>query len=608
MTTDDISAQSGQRAARPRFHLIYFALALFDLLAVCLGLFLIDRLTHVHRQSVQASQDWGHRLEASAELMQLAAAVDAPGNEIFDSRDIEGESRRLDESLAAFDRRADELRQELSRNLDSADAGTLLKRLDSLELAMARLVSEARTILELFRHEDLQAAGERMAAMDRQFVQVIGALSDFGVEVGRLQRAHFQRQIATADTWRKLEYVVAGLIVLMVVGVTLYGQALSRRMNRAAQELADYRAHLEEMVDARTAELKATHEQLRQADRLASIGTLAAGLGHDMNNVLLPIRARLDAIGAGLSAEGKEHAEAIRRSLAYLQQLSDGLHLLALDPEDSEASGLATNVGEWWRQIGSLMTKAAPKRIAFQVDLPTDLPEIAVPPHRLTQAILNLVVNSGEAIRGEGIIRIWGRDVAEAGVVRIGVTDSGEGMTEAVRRQALDPFFTTKKRGLGTGLGLSLVRGVAQAAGGSVSIESAPGKGTTVTLDLPTFQRSDVSPTARPNGQRSALITIRDRRAATYVSSLLQTARFVVRHGDVDDEEGSRLWILDPGAVSVDSARRFLQADASRRIILFGPHGEQWSSLGAATIEDPTDFEQLRDTLAEVLQAISGPA
>ena len=101
---------------------------------------------------------------------------------------------------------------------------------------------------------------------------------------------------------------------------------------RVEAELADHRVHLEEMVRQRTEQLQASNEQLRQADRLASIGTLAAGLGHDMNNVLLPIRARLDALDAAkLSAEVREQLQAVRRSVNYLQQLSDGLHLMALD-------------------------------------------------------------------------------------------------------------------------------------------------------------------------------------------------------------------------------------------------------------------------------------
>jgi PAS domain S-box-containing protein len=371
------------------------------------------------------------------------------------------------------------------------------------------------------------------------------------------------------------------------------------------EELAQHRAHLEEMVRERTAQLETSHEQLRQADRLASIGTLAAGLGHDMNNVLLPIRARLDALDAvGLPAHAREQFKAVRRSVAYLQQLSDGLHLLALDPEDAEASTASTNVADWWKQVGPLLTKAVPKRITFQFDVPDDLPEIALPPHRLTQAVLNLVVNAGEAIADEGVVRIWARAADRRSLVELGVTDTGEGMTPEVRKHAFDPFFTTKKRGLGTGLGLSLVRGVAQSAGGSVEIESEIGRGTTVKLSLPAVSQRPASAEDSAS-ERCAVISIRDRRAATFIAAILQPA-LSVRMSNSQEPGPSRLWIIEPGGVSLQAARQYLRADRRRRIVVFGPADAEWTALGIAAIEDPTNLELIRSTLGEALTAQAG--
>lgn len=373
---------------------------------------------------------------------------------------------------------------------------------------------------------------------------------------------------------------------------------------RFEDELANHRMHLEEMVKERTAQLEASNEQLRQADRLASIGTLAAGLGHDMNNVLLPIRARLDALdAANLPAEAREQFLAVRRSVNYLQQLSDGLHLMALDPEDAEASSGQTNIHEWWKQVGALLSKAVPKRIALSVEFEADLPEIALPPHRLTQSILNLLVNAGEAIRGDGRVRLWAQKARRGRAVQIGVSDNGEGMTPEVRKHALDPFFTTKKRGLGTGLGLSLVRGVAQSAGGIVHIESEVGKGTTVVLNLPI-----ASNRSRGSGDGSipdhvAVISIRDRRGASLVSMLLQAGRFAVKSADAPPADSSRLWIVEPGATTIDAARRYLREDRKRRIVLFGQPENDWSKLGVFVIDDPTNMDTIRRTLGEAIAA-----
>lgn len=383
---------------------------------------------------------------------------------------------------------------------------------------------------------------------------------------------------------------------------------------RIEDELAIHRTQLEAMVKERTSQLEMSNEQLRQADRLASIGTLAAGLGHDMNNVLLPIRARLDALDAAkLPPHVREQFHAVRRSVNYLQQLSDGLHLMALDPDDADASTGETNIEEWWKQVGALLSKAVPKRVALSVEFEPNLPEIALPPHRLTQSILNLLVNAGEAIRGEGRVRLWAsrtgsaktaKSAAQAATVRIGVTDNGEGMAAEVRKHALDPFFTTKKRGLGTGLGLSLVRGVAQSTGGTVEIESEVGAGTTVVLNLPTAASRGRSAADVHDPNHAAVISIRDRRGASLVSTLLNAGHFTVKVADAPGSERSLLWVVEPAMTTIQAAAQYLRADRKRRIVLFGQPETDWSKLGALVIDDPTNMDTIRRTLGEAIAAI----
>ncbi len=379
------------------------------------------------------------------------------------------------------------------------------------------------------------------------------------------------------------------------------------------KELTRHRAHLEQLVEERTRELRTSHNQLRQADRLASIGTLAAGLGHDMNNVLLPVRARLDAVEAmALPVETREHLSAIRRSIQYLQQLSDGLHLIALDPDDTQASTDATNLALWWQQMSPLLLKAVPKRVTFESSLPSDLPPVNVPPHRLTQAVLNLVVNAGEAIADQGTVRVWGR-VIHCGdrqwYVQLGVSDTGEGMPPEIQQRALDPFFTTKKRGLGTGLGLSLVQGVMVAAGGGVEIDSEPGRGTTVTLTLPVAHRAD----GDANAAHLAEISLLDPRAASFVGALLEAGGYHVRYASADSvsdahasRESGAMWITEPAVTGPQTAKRWLRADRRRRMILFSPRVDEWAALGVLFVTEPDDFESIRRTINVALDGMSG--
>jgi hypothetical protein len=322
-----------------------------------------------------------------------------------------------------------------------------------------------------------------------------------------------------------------------------------------------------------------------------------------MNNVLLPIRCRLDAMDTSeLPAEMREQFKAVRKSVAYLQQLSDGLHLLALDPDDLSASSETTDLTLWWNQVGGLLRKAVPRERTFEARIPERLPLVSVAPHRLTQAVLNLVVNAGEATDAGGRVLVWAEPSEDRRSVRLGVTDNGRGMTDEVRRHALDPFFTTKKRGLGTGLGLPLVRGVVQSAGGTLSIDSAPGLGTTVTLVIPASEAADVPAEV----DMAADVSISDARVASMVVAYLAAAGFDAKRSREPRGRGSYIWITEstPGAEAM--ARRYLRADRARRVVVFGNGGasEEWTKLGALLVEHPEDFGEIRARLGEAISAV----
>jgi PAS domain S-box-containing protein len=370
----------------------------------------------------------------------------------------------------------------------------------------------------------------------------------------------------------------------------------------ADAELHRYRDHLEELVAERTSELEASHEQLRLADRLASIGTLAAGLGHDMNNVLLPLRCRLDALDASdLPSKAGRHFDEVRKSVQYLQQLADGLHLLSLDPEDAEASLEGTDLPEWWDKVGPLLARGLPRDVRLATSWPSTLPAVAVPPHRLTQAILNLVVNAGEAVSDGGKVRIWAHTSDDHRYVRLGVTDDGVGMTPGVKRRALDPFFTTKKRGLGTGLGLSLVQGVVRNAGGALTIDSEPGEGTTIVLDLPV-----AGPAPAESPELRAAVSVTDTRLASFASTLLEAGGFTVSTRGERDPGDADVWVTDPEPDALEQARAFLAADDRRRVLALGRAEPEWTQLGAVIVEDPEDFEDLRERVLEAVSGLNG--
>ena len=292
-----------------------------------------------------------------------------------------------------------------------------------------------------------------------------------------------------------------------LIGVTsditrhrLSEESLTRRQGDLERELLE-----------RSGQLDHSNAQLRVADRMVAIGTLAAGLGHDMGNVLLPVRAHLNA--AGVVTQNPlvvDHLDAIGRSIGYLQQLADGLQSMASEPETQAGRTPSTDIHSWWSRVGPLLVKALPKHIGFREDLPPDIPRVALQEHQLTQAVLNLVVNAGEAIGNtptggkEAEVLLRAREVRSDArhEVEICVADNGPGMTDHVRRHALDMFFTTKQRGMGTGLGLTLARSVVERAGGSVEIDSKLGRGTSVSMRLPACRSEQATGKAgRPVGR-----------------------------------------------------------------------------------------------------------
>jgi PAS domain S-box-containing protein len=243
---------------------------------------------------------------------------------------------------------------------------------------------------------------------------------------------------------------------------------------------------LERLVTERTDALEKATERLRLSERMAALGTLAAGLGHDLGNLLLPLEVRVQLLQNGnLSPELHEHVAGIESCLRYLKRLSSGLRQLATEPRDVPYSE-PTEISEWWAEVDILLKNVLPRGVRLEGDFPRSTCWVAIGRVSLTQAVLNLVQNAADTLseRGTGHVRVGVEDDARAGMVTVCVTDDGQGMTDDVVRRCMEPYFTTKSRGVSTGLGLALAGALVAAVGGRVEIDSTVGVGTTVRLVL----------------------------------------------------------------------------------------------------------------------------
>lgn len=345
-------------------------------------------------------------------------------------------------------------------------------------------------------------------------------------------------------------------------------------------------------------ERKTMEANLRQADRLATIGAVAGGLGHDINNLLFTLRMGTDVLGrCPLSPDGAAAVQSLRNVTGYLRDLSRGLHLVALDPEcRGDGTSKRTCLEEWPPGTTALLKTMSGRGIGVELEIPAGLPDVHIAPHQLTQIVFNLVGNAVSAIKDAprpdgGVVRVSACLRPGESRVRFQVADNGCGMSKEVLARAFEPFFTTRAGRGGTGVGLALVKRLVTEAGGEVSIESKPGTGTTVTVDLCAAPEVAVVPEAAADSP-GAMVSIADARAAALVRGLLARMGLVVRSNS--DPDGARVWVVDPAAVEVKQVERWAADRAQqRRVVLFGkpplnlrPPGKRssrWSSRTRTT-------------------------
>jgi PAS domain S-box-containing protein len=225
-------------------------------------------------------------------------------------------------------------------------------------------------------------------------------------------------------------------------------------------------------------------QQLRQAERLDSLGRLAGGIAHDFNNILAVISGYATMLAEELDESGPNRADAqaieqaAARGSALTRQLLIFSRLEPSRPETLDLNVVATDMQR-------LLARTLGEDIELRTVLEPDLPPITMDRSKLEQVLMNAVMNSRAAMPGGGRLTIGTAAEPGGGFVDLTITDTGCGMAPEVAARAFEPFFTTKGRGNGTGLGLATAYGVVTDAGGAISLESQPDQGTTVRVRLP---------------------------------------------------------------------------------------------------------------------------
>jgi len=330
-------------------------------------------------------------------------------------------------------------------------------------------------------------------------------------------------------------------------------------------ELNDLAKDLERRVEERTAEHAAAVAQLHEVQKLETLGQLTGGVAHDFNNLLTPITGALDILHKQYGDQDPRSArllgnalKAADRAKTLVQRLLGFARRQTLQTEAVDIVRLITGMRD-------LIASSVGPMIEIRVEHDPDLPNAVVDPNQLELAILNLSVNARDAMPEGGHLTIAVRkEAVKAGTVpllsagdyvRLSVIDEGCGMSSDTLARAIEPFYSTKEVGRGTGLGLSMVHGLVAQLGGGFAISSELGKGTSVDLYFPVAAgaaseaTASVVGTAGASGRKLSVLLVDDEDLVRFA-----TAEMVRDLGHRVVEAGS-------GAEALDHLREGLKPD-----------------------------------------------
>jgi signal transduction histidine kinase/CheY-like chemotaxis protein len=418
---------------------------------------------------------------------------------------------------------------------------------------------------------------------------------------------HLAVASASIDTPTRWSFVAAGIAAL---GALVLGGFLVVLV-------------LRDMSERRRAE-----EMLRQSQKMEAIGQLTGGIAHDFNNLLTAVIGNLDMIRTRAGNERLQRMadnalEAARRGAKLASQL------LAFSRSQRMDVG-PVDLAQLLNGMSGLLAQSVGPAVRVDVRIEEDARFVVSDANQLELALLNLAVNARDAMPEGGTLTITARPAADPELqlpsVELAVADSGQGMTEEVRARAIEPFYTTKPIGQGTGLGLSQVYAVVRESGGTLAIDSEPGTGTTVRILLPAGAppivrpESDVQPTTTPTGVRASeqtrvLVVDDDKLVRRFMAESLRSLQYHVTEAENGVEglatlerERFELLLVDfamPGMNGADVARAAQERQPDLRVLMVSGYADSAAieaALGAARLlRKPFDLAELGAAVAQTL-------
>jgi signal transduction histidine kinase/FixJ family two-component response regulator len=524
-------------------------------------------------------------------------------------------------------------------------------RLGALELHLPSLMLDASNTCKLsfgrrpeqeFSYQDLLASIHPDDRVRRQavFDRAVASGGDYSIEYRNLWPDGSQhwvevraRAVLRPDgTVRSMVGVCSDITSRKVAEIER--EALLAQLAAERTALAELTATLEQRVEQRTADLmkevaarERAQDQLRQAQKMETIGQLTGGVAHDFNNLLMAVMGNLDLLRKRIPDDPR-----LRRLIdGALQGAERGASLtqrLLAFARQQDLRAVAIDLGALVRGMIDLLERSLGPRVELRLDVPDQLPPARADSNQLELAILNLVINARDAMTDGGAIDIRIRDHMANGdpVLRPGqylelsVIDTGEGMSPETLKRAVEPFFSSKPLGKGTGLGLSMVHGLAEQLGGALRLSSTVGTGTTATLVLPVATQAPEAEASGPvvrQAGRSAIILFVDDDPLIAMSTtemledlghrVIGVSSALHALDIIRSEQPIDLLVTDhmmPSMTGVELAAASRQLRPSLPILLATGYAElpEGAQLDLPRLAKPYHQDQLRDRLDQMLR------
>ena len=384
-----------------------------------------------------------------------------------------------------------------------------------------------------------------------------------------------------------------------------------------------------ERLAAESAERQRTEEALRQSQKLEAIGQLTSGVAHDFNNLLTDVLGNLELLERRLKSEGS--LRRLRSARAAAERGAQLTHQLLAFSRKQHLAPTPLDLNRLVSDASDLLFRTIGATVRIETVLTEGLWPALVDHTQIELVLLNLAINARDAMPAGGRLTIRTANISRSDAppdlrpgdyVLISVADSGEGMTEEVLSKAVEPFFTTKEMGKGSGLGLSMVHGVATQSGGGLRIDSRVGRGTTVNVYLPRSRRPSATARERDTSlatvHKGATILVVDddpgvREVAvssleSFGYRLLAAENGLAALDILKGTERVDLLLVDmamPGMNGVEVIRRARERHPGLRALLVSGYADIAAfspAEGDLVLQKPYRLAQLADSVAEALR------